>query len=442
MTTEDDAPFDAPIEQPTAPKQRPQAAGADAAKAKALELARQKSEAPQGVDDEPDENAPEIVKFVQSDPGAVLVDEAKRGELVKYIEGEIANFVPDLSTGTGRKAVAAFAYKITRTKTALDNAGKALNAELRARIDQVDEKRREVRATFDDLMAKARKPLTDWEAAEEKRKTNREAFFNRLQELGSPLIGDTSTSIAERIEALDHLVPALDDFGDNHQAAIDMRTRALDDLRGHLARTVEAERVAAENERLRAEAAAREQELAKLRRQQQEREAEDARTARAREAGAAQAAAQKAEDEQRQAREAKAAELHQQQAENAREMATQLENVFLRVAELTDHKSDVPGLRSLLDGILDFGFSSEQYGDRAAELHASHARLVGAIRSKLMTFGLQAEADANQAVRRQRNTEARDSLVEVCALDKDKATEIVKAIIGDKIKYIHIGSTS
>jgi colicin import membrane protein len=45
----------------------------------------------------------------------------------------------DVTTEKGRKAIASMAYKVARTKTAIDEAGKKLNEEARARINAVDE---------------------------------------------------------------------------------------------------------------------------------------------------------------------------------------------------------------------------------------------------------------------------------------------------------------
>jgi len=52
---------------------------------------------------------------------------------LQQIRAEIDAFVPDVSTKKGRDAIASIAHKVARSKTALDNVGKELVAELRTR---------------------------------------------------------------------------------------------------------------------------------------------------------------------------------------------------------------------------------------------------------------------------------------------------------------------
>lgn len=50
---------------------------------------------------------------------------------LQKIREEIDGFVPDVTTRKGREAIASIAYKVARSKTALDNVGKELVAELK-----------------------------------------------------------------------------------------------------------------------------------------------------------------------------------------------------------------------------------------------------------------------------------------------------------------------
>lgn len=75
----------------------------------------------------------------------------------------------DISSEKGRKAIASLAHKVARSKTAIDEAGKALNESKRAEIAVVDADRRWARETLDDLKTEVRKQLTDWEEADESR---------------------------------------------------------------------------------------------------------------------------------------------------------------------------------------------------------------------------------------------------------------------------------
>jgi len=60
-----------------------------------------------------------IAIIVESNPGIVLIDKVKREEFYEHVKREVESFVPDLSTDKGRKAIAALAFKVSRTKTAI-----------------------------------------------------------------------------------------------------------------------------------------------------------------------------------------------------------------------------------------------------------------------------------------------------------------------------------
>ncbi|MFY0862602.1 hypothetical protein ACA369_25480, partial [Enterobacter kobei] len=81
---------------------------------------------------------------------------------------EARSLVPDVSTRKGRDAIASMAHKVARSKTYIDNAGKDLVAELKALPKQIDESRRIVRERLDALKDEVRRPLTEWEAEQER----------------------------------------------------------------------------------------------------------------------------------------------------------------------------------------------------------------------------------------------------------------------------------
>lgn len=106
----------------------------------------------------------------EADRLPALYQNGEIDEILARIEKEALAIVPDLSTAKGRKEVASLAHKVARSKTALDNAGKGLTEEARRQLDAVNAERKKVRDRLDDLKAKVRKPLDEWEAAEEARK--------------------------------------------------------------------------------------------------------------------------------------------------------------------------------------------------------------------------------------------------------------------------------
>jgi hypothetical protein len=90
--------------------------------------------------------------------------------VLSRIEAEVALHKPDLSTKKGRDAVKSLAYKVARSKTLLDAAGKKLNEDAQAKIDKVNEQRKSARDRLDALRDRVRKPVEAWEEKEEARK--------------------------------------------------------------------------------------------------------------------------------------------------------------------------------------------------------------------------------------------------------------------------------
>lgn len=88
--------------------------------------------------------------------------------LLQRIATEARSFVADVNTPTGRKAIAAIAFKVAKTKTYLDGLGKDLVDGLKDLPKKVDANRKTVRDFLDELKDEVRKPLTDWEQEQER----------------------------------------------------------------------------------------------------------------------------------------------------------------------------------------------------------------------------------------------------------------------------------
>ncbi|MEG0861812.1 MAG: hypothetical protein RSG79_19630, partial [Pseudomonas sp.] len=88
---------------------------------------------------------------------------------LKKIRDEIDAFVPDITTRKGREAIASIAYKVARSKTALDNVGKDLVADLKEIPKKIDAERKRMRDTLDAWQEEVRQPLNKWQAAEDAR---------------------------------------------------------------------------------------------------------------------------------------------------------------------------------------------------------------------------------------------------------------------------------
>lgn len=89
-------------------------------------------------------------------------------DLLARIRTEAVTLVPNVKTVAGRKEIASIAYKVSRSKTAIDDAGKALVADLKKQTGDIDSARKKARDTLDALRDEVRKPLTDWEAEQDR----------------------------------------------------------------------------------------------------------------------------------------------------------------------------------------------------------------------------------------------------------------------------------
>lgn len=212
------------------------------------------------------ENSIELV--IAQNPVLAITHPEKFAEFLKDIRAELDDFTPDVSTPTGRKRIASMAYKVTRTKTAIDAAGKELNAEKRKEIDKVDEERRSIRSKLDALADEIRKPLDEWEAAEEERLAQIAEDNRYVMQMPLASIDDGSDEIRSRVQELEAFKLDAEVHQDEFAAIVETRQRGIDSLKATLERALLHEANQRELERLRAEKEERERtEAARLERE-------------------------------------------------------------------------------------------------------------------------------------------------------------------------------
>jgi len=346
---------------------------------------------------------------------AAFSDADKMEAILTRIEQEVTSVVPDMSTTASRKAIASTAYKVARSKTALDEVGKTITEDARKHIDSVNATRRNVRDRLENLQRDVRKPLDEWEAAEAARVADLE---DRLRDFTDdlPTSDHDSADIADVLREID-AIPVDATWAEFKDRAAAAKAAALDTLKGTLnkARAREAER--AELERLRAEAAARE--AAEQRRLTEERQAAEAARIEREKAEAAERAAQ-AE------RERADTERRQTEERHARE-----------VAAAAQREAD----------------ERAQAARQAAETEARHKREMEAAaererqaveRERKRIADEQAKADAERKARE--TDEARRAKVseemEVCfeteGLDSESARRAAKALMAGRIPHVKV----
>ncbi|MCP0935798.1 hypothetical protein MU310_04855 [Klebsiella pneumoniae] len=219
----------------------------------------------------------DLVVIEKKNAMAVFTNNDQLDPLIEAIEKEARSLVPDVTTKKGRDAIASMAHKVARSKTYIDNAGKDLVAELKALPKQIDESRRVVRERLDALKDEVRRPLTEWEAEQERIKA--EEAMNALHAEALAMNEEFDRQLAARIESDHEMALLMNDAFDREQAE-----KKAEAERQRISREEEIKRLAEEKAKREAAeqaqreidaAAAREREaiLAKERAEREQREA-------------------------------------------------------------------------------------------------------------------------------------------------------------------------
>lgn len=180
-------------------------------------------------------------------------------KLIGRIETEARSQAPDLSTAKGRAAIASLAFKVAKSKTALDAAGKVLNENARAHINKVDAERRRAWDRLEKLQVEVRAPLTEWEAKEQQRIDAIKARVERLRLAHEALPTDATADQIGALLARVEVVAIDDTWAEFVVDAARFKDQAIATLRHMLAEATKREAEHAELARLRAEALAREE---------------------------------------------------------------------------------------------------------------------------------------------------------------------------------------
>lgn len=236
-------------------------------------------------------------------------------DLLREIETKAKGFTPTVEHAKGRKQIASMAYKVSQSKIVLDNLGKDLVADWKAKAKKVDESRKVARDRLDALRDEIRKPLTEWEEAE----AEREAMEKIVKEIEAA----HETAIAEH--------------------ALFLRQKEIEAKEAELARQEEERRQKAEAERLERERIEREEQMkreaAELARKQAEAEAQAKIAEAERKEREAQEAAAKAErdrvaaEERAKIEKEMAAKEAERKEQEAKEAAAQAERDRLAAEE-------------------------------------------------------------------------------------------------------------
>lgn len=363
-------------------------------------------------------NSAAVGEMLAKDPSLLFTDKDMLPVLLESIEGQIAAHKPDLTTEKGRKAVASLAFGIAKQKTALDAAGKALNVDLRKKIDVTDKVRREAWDALEKLQAKAREPLDAWEAAEKGRQARITAARLLFADAARLPLDATLEIIEARVAEVEAVEIDAEVFGDLLGAAVAERTTAQLALADAKTRIQKADADRAELERLRAE--------------------KDEAERKAREAVAAEAA--KKADEERIAAAAKAAAEkaiadERRKAEEAAEAIRTEQAKALAAAEEARRQADAKAQMAIDEANRKAKAAEEAL---EAERRAEASKVAAAEKAKAEQARLDAERQRNQEHRQKLMKAAKEAIMEHGSVKEDAARLIVLAIVGGSIPNVSL----
>ncbi len=218
---------------------------------------------------EAEQPAKELVVIEDLNAKEVFTTEKGVESLIAKVK---AQTVPKLdpSTEEGMEERRTLAAQIARTKTAVFNMGKDYVAELKQVTKAIDKQKRTWWDVIEEHQHEVRKPLTDYEQAEEARKSQHLQAVQWMREsVNFDYITD-SAGIEERLAKLKEVgARDFEEFADQANTVLENSTGRLGEM---LAESIKQEQEAAELERLRAEKAERDEQdrIAKIKEQAKE----------------------------------------------------------------------------------------------------------------------------------------------------------------------------
>lgn len=201
----------------------------------------------------------ELVTINRDDSLTIFTTPNAIDPLLSKVRAAIDAFEPDMSTATGRKAIASMAYRVSRAKTHLDDEGKRLADQQKEIPKRIDATRKMIRDTLDAWKAEVRAPLTAWEEAEAARIGRIETTLGELRGVIADTTERSSEVIRERLAEVEAEAITEDRFAEFAPQAAELKDKAIAALRQQIANAEAREAERAELERLRKEAAEREQ---------------------------------------------------------------------------------------------------------------------------------------------------------------------------------------
>ena len=164
----------------------------------------------------------------------------RAGGLDAYLEQirQAVNEVPDLTTKKGRDRVASLAAQVSRSKTAIEKPGREYLKRLKEAVRPAEAEIKRFVDACDELRDATRKPLTEWEAEQERIKA--EEAMSALHAEALAMNEEFDRQLAARIESDHEMALLMNDAFDREQA-----DKAAEAERQRIAHEEEIKRMAA-----------------------------------------------------------------------------------------------------------------------------------------------------------------------------------------------------
>jgi hypothetical protein len=179
---------------------------------------------------------------------------------LKMVRDKIDAFKGDASTASGRAAIKSMAHKVAKSKTALEEVGKALADEQKSIPKRIDATRKTIKDTLDAWRDEVRKPVDEWEAAEAARVDRIKSSFDEWNGVIADQTLRPSLVVHERLAELEaeEITEAI--FGEFLAEAAPVHAAAIAAIKARIIVAEKHEAEQAELAALRAKEAAREAE--------------------------------------------------------------------------------------------------------------------------------------------------------------------------------------
>lgn len=225
----------------------------------------------------------------------------KSGGLDEFLEQirQAVNEVPDISTDKGRKRIASLAGQVSRSKTAIEKPGREYLKRLKEAVKPAEAEIKKFVDACDELRDEVRRPLTEWEAEQERIKAEEKAKCE-AEELAKEIELAHREALLDNIE-YDREVAEMKAEAERHRLAQEefLKKMAAAEAKKEAEEKAAAELAAAQKREADAIAAKAQAEL--LAKQAQERAEREAKETQERTAKLAQEAREQAEREKQEA---------------------------------------------------------------------------------------------------------------------------------------------